>query len=159
MSGPPVILAAPAISAIDTGSCPSDAAPSITAAPPIQATWSTSTWRISAARSFICPMRSRQAWTTAMPVANVARLPSVMSVIEIDSVSTTVGVMWWTSSPSSSAAISAIDARLPPMSGLPVITVAVPSSLRWTVALDCSPMLNQNPVAMPRPAPSGTGEL
>ena len=45
--------------------------------------------------------------------------------------------------PSSSAAISAIEARLPPMSGLPVTTVAVPSSLRLTVALDDSPMLNQ----------------
>ena len=59
--------------------------------------------------------------------------------------------------PSSSAAISAIEARLPPMSGLPVTTVAVPSSLRLTVALDDSPMLNQYPAATPRPwlGPSG----
>ena len=53
--------------------------------------------------------------------------------------------------PSSSAAINAIDARLPPMSGLPVSTMAVPFSLRLTVALDASPMLNQYPVATPRP--------
>ena len=94
-----------------------------------------------------------------MPVANVARLPSVMSVKPTDSVSATIGVMRSTASPSSSAAIKAMEARLPPMSGLPVTTAAVPSSLRLTVADDCSPMLNQNPVATPRPAPSGTGEL
>ena len=93
-----------------------------------------------------------------MPVAKVARLPSVTSVKPTDSVSATTGVIRWTSMPSSSAAMRAMEARLPPMSGLPVITVAVPSSLRFTVALDCSPMLNQNPVPMPRAAPSGTGE-
>ena len=45
--------------------------------------------------------------------------------------------------PSSSAASNAIDALLPPMSGLPVTTMAVPSSLRLTVALEDSPILNQ----------------
>ena len=78
-----------------------------------------------------------------MPVANVARLPSVMSVKPTASVSPTTGRMSMGSMPNSSAAISAIEARLPPMSGLPVTTVAVPSSLRLTVALDDSPMLNQ----------------
>ena len=37
----------------------------------------------------------------------------------------------------------AIEARDPPMSGLPVATTAVPSSPRWIVALDSPPLLNQ----------------
>ena len=43
------------------------------------------------------------------------------------------------------------------MSGLPSITVAVPSSFTLMVAQDSPPMLNQKPVAMPRPwlGPSG----
>ena len=93
-----------------------------------------------------------------MPVANVARLPSVTSVNPTTSVSPTTGRIECTSRPSSSAAISAIDARLPPMSGLPVITVAVPFSFRFTVALDASPMLNQNPLATPRPCPAGRSD-
>jgi hypothetical protein len=37
----------------------------------------------------------------------------------------------------------AIEAREPPMSGLPVATTTVPSSLTCTVALDSPPPLNQ----------------
>ena len=47
--------------------------------------------------------------------------------------------------------ISAIEARDPPISGLPVRTTAEPSSLTLTVALDCMPALNQKPLAIPRP--------
>ena len=53
--------------------------------------------------------------------------------------------------PSTSAAMIAIDARDPPMSGFGSTTTAVPSSLTCTAALDCPPMLNQNPDATPRP--------
>ncbi len=47
--------------------------------------------------------------------------------------------------------MSAMLARLPPMSGLPVRTTAEPSALTLTVALDCIPALNQKPAATPRP--------
>jgi len=55
------------------------------------------------------------------------------------------------SMPISSAAMSAIEARLPPMSGLPVSTEADPSSLMCTVALELPPKLNQKPLATPLP--------
>ena len=43
------------------------------------------------------------------------------------------------------------------MSGLPVTTITVPSSLTMTSALEVPPMLNQKPEATPRPwfGPSG----
>jgi hypothetical protein len=49
--------------------------------------------------------------------------------------------------------------RVPPISGEPVTTFAVPSLLMLTVAEDCSPALNQKPEATPRPTglPSGVG--
>ena len=50
-----------------------------------------------------------------------------------------------TGMPSSSAAMIAIDAREPPMSGLPVRTTAEPSMFTETIALDCRPALNQKP--------------
>ena len=53
--------------------------------------------------------------------------------------------------PSASAAMIAIDAREPPMSGFGSTTTAVPSSLMCTAALVCPPMLNQKPEATPRP--------
>ena len=92
-----------------------------------------------------------------MPVAKVTRLPPVRSLKPIDSVSTTTGRTCSTGMPSSSAAISASDAREPPMSGQPDITTAEPSSLIDTFADDDRPALNQKPQATPRPwfAPSG----
>ena len=45
----------------------------------------------------------------------------------------------------------AVEAREPPMSGWPVITTTVPSSLTLTCALDSPPALNQKPEATPRP--------
>ena len=58
---------------------------------------------------------------------------------------------------STSAAISAEDAREPPMSGVPAISVTVPSSLTLIAAEVSPPMLNQKPEATPRPwlGPSG----
>ena len=53
--------------------------------------------------------------------------------------------------PSSSATISACATRVPPMSGLPVTTVALPSLSSETVALEFMPALNQKPHATPRP--------
>lgn len=64
-----------------------------------------------------------------------------------------------TSMPSSSATIIAIAARLPPATSMvPIISATVPSSLTFSVEVVSLPMLNQNPVAMPRPwlGPSGT---
>ena len=59
--------------------------------------------------------------------------------------------------PSSSAAIRHIEARAPPMSGVPAISVTVPSSFRLIEAEVSPPMLNQKPEATPRPwfGPSG----
>ena len=47
----------------------------------------------------------------------------------------------------------AMEAREPPMSGLPVITVMRPLPCTLMVALDCRPKLNQKPAATPRPPP------
>ena len=60
--------------------------------------------------------------------------------------------------PSSSAAIIASAAREPPMSGLPEMTVTVPSSPTCAAALESAPTLNQKPAATPRAAP-GLGLL
>ena len=96
-------------------------------------------------------MASCAASYTARPVANVTRLPPVVSVWPIDSVSATTGWMSCAVIPSTSAAIIAHEARLPPMSGEPVTTLALPSVLMLTVALDWNAALNQKPVATPRP--------
>ena len=53
--------------------------------------------------------------------------------------------------PSSSAQMLAIAAREPPMSGWPVVTTTLPSSVMLTCALDSPPALNQKPQATPRP--------
>ena len=51
------------------------------------------------------------------------------------------------------------EARVPPMSGEPVTTLAVPSLLMLTMAEDWNPALNQKPEATPRPTglPFGLG--
>jgi hypothetical protein len=49
----------------------------------------------------------------------------------------------WTASLQRLGSLIAIEAREPPMSGLPVATTTVPSSLTCTVALDSPPPLNQ----------------
>jgi hypothetical protein len=51
------------------------------------------------------------AWTVAMPVAKVTRLPPVTPVKPIEAVSATIGFTRSTGMPSVSAAIIAIDAR------------------------------------------------
>ena len=53
--------------------------------------------------------------------------------------------------PSVSATISPMEARLPPMSGVPIITVAVPSSPTASDTEVSPPWLNQKPEATPRP--------
>ena len=59
--------------------------------------------------------------------------------------------------PSSSAVILAMEAREPPISGWPVVTTTLPSSVMFTWALLSPPALNQKPLATPRPwsLPSG----
>ena len=88
---------------------------------------------------------------TAIPVANVTRLPPVTWLNPIEAVSPTIGRTFSTGMPSTSAAIMAIEAREPPISGLPETIVAVPSSLMWQAPEDSPPMLNQKPQATPRP--------
>ena len=68
-----------------------------------------------------------------------------------------IGRTFSSSMPSSSAAMMQSEAREPPMSGVPAISVAVPSSLMLSEAQVSPPMLNQNPEATPRPwlGPSG----
>ena len=93
-----------------------------------------------------------------MPVAKVVRLPPVSMEKPIEAVSATTGRTRSTGTPSTSAAIMAIEARDPPMSGFPVTTTAVPSSPTCTAAVDSPPTLNQKPTATPRPwlGPSGS---
>ncbi len=60
--------------------------------------------------------------------------------------------------PSSSATIIASEARWPPATSMvPIISASVPSSFRLSDADVSLPMLNQKPVATPRPwfGPSG----
>ena len=91
------------------------------------------------------------AWVTAMPVAKVVRLPPVSMEKPMEAVSATIGRTFSIGRPSTSAAIIAMEAREPPMSGLPVITTALPSSLTFTAAVLSPPTLNQKPTATPRP--------
>ena len=53
--------------------------------------------------------------------------------------------------PSSSAAIWLMAAREPPMSGLPSITLTVPSAVMLSDTQVSPPKLNQKPQATPRP--------
>ena len=59
--------------------------------------------------------------------------------------------------PSSSAAIMHKEARKPPISGVPAVRERVPSSLSESDTEVSPPMLNQKPLATPRPwfLPSG----
>ena len=72
-------------------------------------------------------------------------------------VSPTTGRTFSIGMPSTSAHIIAIEAREPPISGLPVTMETEPSSFTCTEPEDSPPMLNQKPEAMPRPwfGPSG----
>ncbi len=92
-----------------------------------------------------------------MPVANVTRLPPVDPEKPMLVVSATVARTRSIGRPSVSAAIIAIAAREPPISGFDDTTVAPPSSSMWTAPVLSPPMLNQKPHATPRPwfGPSG----
>ena len=84
---------------------------------------------------------------------------AVTSVKPAVSVSATIGRTRSTGMPSSSDTISACAARVPPMSGLPVTTAALPSAPSVTVALELMPALNQKPQARPRPCSGPSGAL
>ena len=94
-----------------------------------------------------------------MPVAKVTRLPPVRPEKPIEVVSAIIARTRSTGRPRVSAAIIAIEAREPPMSGLLDTTVAPPSSSTCTAAEDSPPMLNQKPQATPRPWPGGSGDV
>jgi hypothetical protein len=53
--------------------------------------------------------------------------------------------------PSASASCMAIEVRVPPMSVEPSTRLTVPSALTLAVTVDLSPILNQKPLATPRP--------
>ncbi len=92
-----------------------------------------------------------------MPVEKVALLPPVRKLKPREFVSPITGLISSIGTPSSSAAIIAIDAREPPISVVPSVRPTVPSSLIVIDELVSPPMLNQNPEATPRPwfGPSG----
>ena len=80
---------------------------------------------------------------TTMAEAKVTRLPPVRfekPMLLVSPISTCT-LLW--SMPRSSAAMLAVEAREPPMSGWPVMTTTEPSSLMLIWALDSPPALNQ----------------
>ena len=96
-----------------------------------------------AARFFSSSTTFCEACVTAMPPAKVTRLPPVEALKPIEVVSPTTGRTLSYGTPNTSATIIAIEAREPPMSGWPPVTVTVPSSLTWQAALDSPPALCQ----------------
>jgi len=96
-----------------------------------------------AARFFSSSTTFCAACVTAMPPAKVTRLPPVDALKPIEVVSPTTGRTLSNGTPRTSATIIAIEAREPPMSGCPSVTVTVPSSLTWQAALDSPPALCQ----------------
>ena len=94
---------------------------------------------------------SSAASCTAQPVAKVVRLPPVVPVQPIESVSTMAGFTSSYGMPSDSAWVIAIEARWPPMSTEPITRLTVPSALTLAYAADSLPPLNQKPIATPRP--------
>ncbi len=92
--------------------------------------------QIIAARFLSSSTTFSAACVAAMPVAKVTRLPPVRNEKPIELVSPTIGRTFSTGIPRTSAAIIPIEAREPPISGLPDTTTAVPSSLMWQAALE-----------------------
>ena len=151
VTGPPVRAAFSAISASDSGSNAPALVPAGCAAPSRQSTASGVMSQIIAARCLSCSTTFSAAMVAAMPVANVTRDPPVTWVKPIDAVSATIVRTLSAGTCSASATMMPIEAREPPMSGLPDTATTEPSSATWTAAEDSPPMLNQKPVAMPRP--------
>jgi hypothetical protein len=149
--GPPVRPDFSAIAAIDSGSNAPALEPAGNAWPSFHSTASTGMSQICAARDLSCSTTFSAACVAAMPVAKVTRLPPVTWVKPIDTVSPTTVRTISAGTPSTSATIMPIEARDPPISGLPDTATTVPSSATCTAADDSPPMLNQKPEATPRP--------
>src|SRR5262249_18915974 len=130
--------------------------PAGNAIPSRHSTASTGISQIIAARSFSFSTTLSAAWVAAIPVAKVTREPPVTCVKPIDVVSATTAGTGEAGMPRTYAPTLRIDAREPPMSGLPVAAVTDPSSLTCTCAVDSPPTLNQKPQARPRPWPGFT---
>ena len=81
----------------------------------------------------------------------MTRLPPVRFEKPIVIVSPMMTLTRACSIPSSSATTLAMDARLPPTSGWPVVTTTLPSSVMFTCTEDSPPALYQKPEATPRP--------
>jgi len=86
-----------------------------------------------------------------MPLENVARLPPVKKLYPSWPVSPICTRILSIPTFSSSAAIMHNEARKPPMSGVPAVRESVPSSFSDSVTAVSPPMLNQKPLATPRP--------
>src|SRR6056297_3584392 len=133
--GPPVFEAMAAISLSVIGGNFPAFGPAGRAAPSSHSTASSSMPQIIAARRHISFFAASAALIVASPTANVTREPSVTSFCPNDPVS----------------AMIVIDARDPPISGLPSDTVTVPSGVMLSDTQVSPPKLNQNPQATPRP--------
>ena len=94
---------------------------------------------------------SLQASTAAFPIAKVARLPWVGSLTPKEPVSTTFTLTSSYGIPSVSDTIRAIDALLPPISGVPIDKETVPSSPKAMEIEVSPPWFIQNPEAIPLP--------
>ena len=106
-------------------------------------TASSSIFQSLAARPHSCLITFSADCVTTIAEAKVTRLPPVRfekPTLAVSPISTFTR-LWWM--PRSSAAMLAVEARLPPMSGWPVITTTLPSSVTFTCALDSPPALNQ----------------
>ena len=92
--------------------------------------------QISAARALITLMTSSAAAMAASPVSKAVRLPPVVAVYPMVSVSATDGFTSSAVIPRTSAACIATAVRVPPMSTEPSIRLMVPSVLTLMVADD-----------------------
>src|SRR5882672_6930005 len=149
--GPPVLPATLAKSAIDIGLA-------LSAALPIGRTRSRSHATWSGLRSHSLQARAQQSALICLAASTIAiepekaeRLPPVRKLKPREPVSPMIGRTFSYSTPSSSAATAASDARRPPMSGVPAMSDTVPSSLTVNDTHVSPPMLNQKPEATPRP--------
>ncbi len=146
--GPPVLADLPAIALMVSGFTSFDGSGQV-ATPSFQSTWAMSHSQVAAARRLRSATTFWAASTTAMPVAKVTREPPVEPLKPMEVVSATVARTRSMGRPRVSAAIIAMEAREPPMSGLEETTVTPPSSSTWTAAELSPPMLNQKPAATP----------
>ena len=122
-------------------------------------TASSDTPQMPAARRHSSLIALRAELMITMPVEKVVREPAVTRLKPSEWVSAITARTLSTGMPSSSAAIIEIEMREPATSVVPRMSVTEPSMPMFKVPVVSPPRLNQKPAAMPRPLPSGTGEV